>query len=235
MVNVSLEELLKAGAHFGHQKKRWNPKMAGYLHGVQDGVYVFDLIKTKALLEEALQVLADTVKSGGTVLLLGTKKQVKDKIASVAQTAGVYSVTERWLGGTLTNFTQIKISLRKLTEMKTKLASGEYKSRTKKERLLIKREITRLERFFSGLIGMENLPNLLFVVDTKRESTAVKEAKAKGVTTVAIVDSNSDPNVDYPIPMNDDATGALDYVLGLVEEALLAGKKSAPKEKKAEK
>lgn len=234
MAKVSLEELLKSGAHFGHQKKRWNPRMEEYLHAVEDGVYVFDLIKTKKHLEDALQALSDTVQNGGTVLLLGTKKQAKDKVMEIAEATGVFAVTERWLGGTLTNFSQIKSSLRKLAEMKEKLAAGDYKSRTKKERLLIRREIARLERFFGGIATLDKMPDILVIVDTKREQTALREAKAKGVTTIGIVDSNADPSVDYPIPMNDDATGALAYVLDLMQDAILEGQKKikTPKEEK---
>lgn len=233
-VKVSLEELLKSGAHFGHQKKRWNPRMEEYLHAVEEGVYVFDLIKTKQHLEDALQVLSDTAKSGGTILILGTKKQAKEKVAEIAEATGVFAVTERWLGGTLTNLNQIKVSLRKLADMKTKLAAGDYKSHTKKERLLIRREINRLERFFGGVATLEKLPDLLVIVDTKREQTALREAKTKGVTTIGIVDSNADPSVDYPIPMNDDATGALTYVLDLMQQAIVEGQKKikVPKDDK---
>lgn len=227
---VSAKTLLDAGAHFGHQARRWNPKMAPYLYGVQDGIHVFDLIKTKDLLEEALDVLKAAAKEGKTILFLGTKKQVKEKTKKVAEECGCRYVYERWLGGTLTNFDQIKKSLSKLSEMKGKMASGEYNKFTKKERLLMEREIARLERFFGGLSGMDKAPDIMFIIDTHKELSAVKEAKSVGVTTIGIVDSNSDPSlIDYPIPMNDDANMALEYVLDLVKEAILEGKGKAKK------
>ncbi|MBU0569295.1 30S ribosomal protein S2, partial [Patescibacteria group bacterium] len=226
-VKVSLKELIQAGAHFGHQSKRWNPKMAEYLHGVKDDVHVFDLVQTKTLLEEALSVLTKTSKEGKKILFLGTKKQAKKKIEEAAKACGSYFVNERWLGGTLTNFDQIKKSVNKLTEMKSKTAKGEYKEFTKKERLLIEREITRLERFFGGISEIETTPDLLIIIDIKRERSAVKEAQMNGIPVVAIVDSNCDPaGIDYPIPMNDDATRAISYVLDLMSEAILEGKGS---------
>lgn len=225
-VKVSLKELLEAGAHFGHQTKRWNPKMGEYLYGAQEGIHVFDLTKTKKKLEEALKVLKEASKAGKKILLVCTKKQAKVKAKEMAKATGIFCVTERWLGGSLTNFDQMQKSLRKLKEMKEKMAAGEYKHFTKKERLLLEREITRLERFFGGMSGMEELPDLLVVVDTKREAGAIKEAQKTEIETIGIVDSNSDPTVvDYLIPMNDDATKALEYVLNLMEKAILEGKK----------
>lgn len=226
-VKVDVKKLLETGAHFGHQARRWNPKMAPYIYGEQDGVHVFDLIKTKKALDEALQTLTDSVKKGKTILIVGTKKQAKDKVREIAQATGCFFVNERWLGGTLTNFEQIRKSCKKLTDMKKKMEAGEYKEFTKKERLLLEREIARLERFFGGVAGMEKLPEMLVVVDTKKGTGAVKEAKAKNIEIVGIVDSNSDPTlIDYPIPMNDDATRALEYVLSLIRDAILEGKKT---------
>jgi small subunit ribosomal protein S2 len=226
MIKISLEELLETGAHYGHQAKRWNPKMSPYLYGVQEGVHVFDLVKTKEALEEALSILKKTSAEGKVILLLGSKKQIKDKIIEIGKETGCPYVSERWLGGTLTNFDQIKRSLDKLAEMKEKLAAGEYKKYTKKERLLIEREIARLERFFGGMSSLEKLPDLIFIVDTHKEISAVKEAKRAKIETIGIVDSNADPSlIDYPIPMNDDATKALEYVLNLIKEAILEGKK----------
>lgn len=230
MTEVSLKELLEAGAHFGHQARRWNPKMAQYLYGTEEGVHVFDLVKTKAALEDALNFLTESAKEGKVIVLLGTKKQAKEKIIEIAQETGCPYVSERWLGGTLTNFDMIKKSLSKLAEMKTKMAAGEYAKFTKKERLLMEREIARLERFFGGLTSLEKTPDVLFVVDTHKEIGAVKEAKKSKVTVVGIVDSNADPTlIDYPIPMNDDAAKAVEYVLGLVKEAILEGKKKVKK------
>lgn len=230
MAEVSLKELIETGAHFGHQARRWNPKMAPYLYGIKEGVHVFDLTKTKAKLEEALEVLKVASKEGKTILFVGTKKQAKEKVREVALATGSFFIAERWLGGILTNFEQIKKSIRKLSEMKAKTAAGEYKIYTKKERLLIEREIERLERFFGGIANMNEIPSLLIVVDVKKEMGAVKEANVRGVEVVAIIDSNSDPTaVDYPIPMNDDATHAIEYVLDLIKTAILEGKKKIKK------
>lgn len=226
-VEVSLEGLLEAGAHFGHQTKRWNPKMEEYLYGSEGGVHIFDLVKTKEALEAALDLLTTSIKEGKTILLLGTKKQIKDKIRELGEDTGLPFVDERWLGGTISNFEQIKKSLKKLEDLKSKMASGEFNKFTKKERLLIDREITRLERFFGGLKGITKVPEVLFIIDTKREASAVREAERSGVTTIGIVDSNSDPDmIDYPIPMNDDASRALEYVLGLIKETVLDAKKA---------
>jgi small subunit ribosomal protein S2 len=233
MTRISLKKLIEAGAHFGHQTKRWDPRMEEYIYGAQDGVHVFDLTKTKKMLEEALDAMTKAVSEGETILFLGTKKQAKKKTRQVAEETGMPFVDERWLGGTLTNFGQMKKSIEKLKEMKEGREKGEYKHLTKKERLLIDREIERLERFFGGISSLEEKPEMLFVVDAKREEGAIKEAEKEGVGTVAIVDSNSDPtSVDYPIPMNDDATQAIEYVLELVGEAVKEGKSKKTKEKK---
>jgi len=231
-VKVSAEELLKAGAHYGHQVKHWNPKMEEYLYGQEEGVHVFDLIKTKALLEEALEFIQTSVSEGKEILLLGTKKQVKEKIIEVGKETQVAYISERWLGGTFSNFEQIKRSIKKLSEMKEKNAQGEYKKFTKKERVLIQREIERLERFFGGISNVKKIPDIIFIVDTHKETAVVREALSLNVKIVGIVDSNSDPSVvDYPIPMNDDASKALYYVLDLVKEAILEGKKKQIKSK----
>lgn len=227
MQDVSLKDLIESGAHFGHQSRRWNPKMEEYIYAQKEGVHVFDLTITKDKLEEALEFLSDSAKEGKQFLLLGTKKQASEKVREVAENTDIFFVSERWLGGTLTNFDQMKKSTSKLHEMKEKRKEGEYKHRTKKERVLIDREIERLERFFGGISDMDEIPDVLIVVDTKKEIIAVKEADMAGVTVVGIVDSNADPTlVDYPIPMNDDASKAVEYVLELMEEAILQGKGS---------
>jgi len=235
-INVSLEDLMDAGAHFGHQTKRWNPKMEEHLYGQEDGVHIFDLTKTKPLIDEALEFLAKEAKEGKKILILGTKKQIKDKVAEVAEKIGVAYVNERWLGGTISNFDQMKRSITKMEEMKENLATGFYNKYTKKERLLIDREITRLERFFGGVKSLTGIPDVLFVIDTKRESAAVREASTKKVQIVGIVDSNADPDlIDYPIPMNDDASKALEYILNLVGQAIEEGKKGVVQKVKTEK
>ncbi len=222
---VSLKELIESGAHFGHQVRRWNPKMQKYIYGEKDGVHIFDLTQTKTMLEEALAELKKAASEGKVILFVGTKKQAKEKVKEAAEAAGVFYINERWLGGTFSNFEQIKKSLRSLKSLKEGLANGEFNKRTKKEKLLIEREITRLERFFFGIIGMERIPEVMVVVDVKREKTSLREAKMKNVKTIAIVDTNADPNlVDYAIPMNDDASKALEYVLGLMATAINEGK-----------
>jgi len=222
---VSLEELVKSGAHFGHQSRRWNPKMAEYLYGEKDGIHIFDLTKTKEKLDEALDFLKQASKEGKTILFLGTKKQAKDKLTEVAKEAKVFYINERWLGGTLSNFEQIKKSVRKLSDLKSGMAKGEFNQNTKKERLLIEREIERLEKLVGGLTGIDKKPDVMVIVDTKKEFSAVREAKRLGVTMVGFVDSNADPtDIDYVVPMNDDASRALEYVLDLMGSAILEGK-----------
>lgn len=240
MVNISLEDLLDSGAHFGHQVRRWNPKVKEFVYGEQDGVHVFDLVKTKEAIEAACTEITKYIKEGKSVLLLATKKQSKDKALEILQDTGIAVVTERWLGGTITNFAQLKKSLDKLSDIKEKLGNGYYAKFTKKERLLIEREKERLERFFGGITNLKKIPDMLIVVDIKKEITAIKEATRKNVTIVGIVDTNSDPNlVDFPIPMNDDATKALELVLGYVKEAIKEGQgvsvKGAVKAKTAKK
>lgn len=199
--------------------------MEEYLYGEEGGVHVFDLIKTKALLEEALEYLTTSTKEGKVILFVGCKKQAQEKTREVAEATGSSFFNERWIGGTLTNFDQIKKSIKKLADMKEKTANGEYASNTKKERLLIDREIARLERYFGGISKLEKVPDILVVIDTHKEDSAIREANSKGVKTIGIVDSNADPEViDYPIPMNDDAVKAVDYVLDLMKDAILNGK-----------
>lgn len=226
-VKIKLEDLLDSGAHFGHQVKRWNPKVKEFVYGEQDGVHIFDLVKTKESLETALAEITKNIKEGKSILLLATKKQAKNKAMEIAQETGISIVTDRWLGGTITNFNQIKKSIDLLADMKAKLSSGYYAKYTKKERLLLEREKDRLERFFGGIASLKKVPNLLIVVDIRKEITAIKEASRKKIPVVGIVDTNSDPSlVDYPIPMNDDATKALELVLEYIKQAILEGKKS---------
>ena len=234
-VKISLEDLLESGAHFGHQVRRWNPKVKEFVYGEQDGVHIFDLVKTKESLEIALAEITKNIKEGKTILLLATKKQAKDKALEILNETGISVVTERWLGGTITNFNQIKKSLDKLVDMKEKLVNGYYAKYTKKERVLIEREKDRLERFFGGITNLKAIPDLLIVVDIRKEITAIHEANRKGIKVVGIVDTNSDPNmVDFPIPMNDDASKALHLVLEYIKLAILEGQK-VPKTSKVKK
>lgn len=220
-LEVSLEKLLEVGAHLGHQVRRWNPKMKEFIYGVSDGVHVFDLVKTKEKLEEALKVLKEAKKVHKSILFVGTKKQAQEKTKEVAEATGSFYITQRFLGGTFTNFSQIKKSINKLHDLKEKMKKGEFDSYTKKERLLISREIADLEKNFSGISEMAKLPDIVVIIDTHRERGALVESRRVGVTTIGLVDSNADPDiVDYPIPMNDDAVKAIEYVLDLMKEVL---------------
>lgn len=234
---VPLEELLEAGSHFGHQKRRWNPKMDEYLYTVRDGVHIFDLAKTAEGLGKAVEYVKELMAEGGTIIFLGTKRQAQAIVNEEAKKAGVFYVTERWLGGTITNWEQISKRIKLLEKMKEKREKGEYDKYTKKENVLIGREIAKLERFLGGLSGLKKIPDALFVVDTVREIAAVKEAKMSGVKVVGMVDSNADPAlVDYVIPANDDAVRSIKLVVSTIAEAAaegmgLKGKKKVPAKK----
>lgn len=231
---VSLKDLLEAGAHFGHQARRWNPKMKDYLFGVRDGIHIFDLAKTKEGLESASAFVKATASQGGKIIFVGSKRQAQAIIREEAKKAGMPFVDQRWLGGTLTNWGEIKKRVDKLLEMKEKREKGEYKKYTKKEQLLLDREISKLERKVGGLTELEDLPEAIFVVDTNKEKTAVREANRKGIPIVAVVDSNSDPDlVDYVIPANDDAVGAIKMIVSVIGEAAREGREIF--EKKAKK
>lgn len=235
-IDVSAEKLVETGAHFGHQMRRWNPKMKEFMYKEQDGTFIFDLIKTKSYLENALEMLAEAAKQGKVILFVGTKKQSKEELIKLAKETGNYYISERWLGGTFTNFAQLRRSLAKMEEMETKLKNGEYKGYTKKEKLLINREVEKLNRMIGGLRGIDKIPDVVFIIDTHKEETAVRESRRLNVPVVGIVDSNADPDViDYPIPMNDDAALAVNYVLDLVKEAISGSKAEKKTEKKAEK
>lgn len=234
VVEISLETLLESGAHFGHQYRRWNPKMADFMYSVKDGVYVFDLIKTKAALEEALQVLTKAAKENQVILFVGTKKQAKDKVKEIAEAVDSPYIIERWLGGTLTNFGQIKDTNNQIANLREKLKTAKEEGYTKKERLIIARKLEKLERMFGGITSLKKHPDLIVIIDTHREHVAIKEAKKVGIPTVGVVDSNANPDlVDYPVPMNDDASKTLDYVLDLFKAAVLLGKGKKQKVKNA--
>jgi len=220
-IDVSVEELLEKGAHYGHKTKRWNPKSGPYVHGVIAGAHIFDLFKTREALISALSVISDASKKGETILVVGTKKQVKDKVKETAQRAGIPYVDQRWLGGTLTNFDQIKRSIEKMKKIKKGLSEGEYDDLTKKERLSLKRKAGKLASSVGGIAELAKIPELIIFMDVNGERQAVREAKLMGVSTIGIVDSNADPTtVDYPIPMNDDSAEAFEYVLDLIAKAI---------------
>jgi small subunit ribosomal protein S2 len=201
--------------------------MKDYLFDARDGVHIFDLAKTKEGLDKAATFVKTTTAEGGKIIFVGTKRQAQAIITEEAKKAGMPWVSERWLGGTITNWEQIKRSIDKLVEMREKRDKGEYKKYTKKEQLLLDQEIRRLEKFFGGLSWLERLPEAIFVVDTKKEETAVKEAARKGIPVIAIVDSNSDPSlVDWIIPGNDDAVGTIKLIVQTIGEAAKEGREA---------
>jgi small subunit ribosomal protein S2 len=221
MRNITLEQLLEAGCHFGHQVRRWNPTMAKYIYGDRNGVHIFDLVKTKEGLDAALEFLHGLAKEGKTVLFLGTKRQAADEVRRIATEVGMPYLSVRWPGGLFTNFAQLQKSVRRMVDLKEKRDKGELKKYTKREQLLLDREIAKLEKTFSGIASMNKLPDALFVVDTHKEEVAVREAIAAKIPVVGIVDTNANPNiVDYVIPANDDADKSLKLILEAVGSAL---------------
>lgn len=232
--SISLKDLLEAGSHFGHQGRRWNPSMKPYIFDERDGVHIFDLVKTKENLDRALEFVTNTVKSGGKVLFVGTKRQADALVKSEAMRVGMPFVTVRWLGGTLTNWQEINKRIFRLKDLKDKREKGELKKYTKREQLLLDREINKLERFLGGIASLEKLPAALFVVDTHREEVAVREAVRMHIPVVGMVDTNGDPSlVDYVIPINDDAVKSIELIVKAVSEAVEEGQK--PETKKEEK
>lgn len=227
-MEVSLKELLEAGCHFGHQTVRWHPKMKPYIFAARDGIHIFDLAKTREGLIEGASFINKTIKEGKKVLFVGTKRQANDMILKLAKELDQPYVVERWLGGTLTNWDQMKKRVDKMAQMKQEREAGEYQKFTKRERLLLDREITKLEHFFGGVSQLEKLPDAIFFVDTRKEKAAVAEALAKGIPIVGICDTNSNPSdIDYVIPANDDAQGSIEMILGKIREAVLGGKKTS--------
>lgn len=223
MPDFSMRQLLEAGVHFGHQKHRWNPKMERFIFGVRNDIHILDLSQSVPLLQRALQLVSDTVADGGRVLFVGTKRQAAPVVADAARQSAQYFVNSRWLGGTLTNWQTISRSISRLRELEAQLAEG-AEGLTKKERLLLDREKERLERDLGGIKDMGNLPNLLFVIDTNKEANAIKEARRLGIPVIAIVDTNSDPDVvDFPVPGNDDASRALELYCSLISRAAIDG------------
>jgi len=229
---ISLKDLLEAGCHFGHQARRWNPKMEPYIYLKREGVHIFDLGITAKKLKEAMEYARDLVAQGKTIVFVGTKRQAAPIVREEAEKCGTPYVSVRWLGGTMTNWEQIKKSLDRLKDLEEKKESGEFKKYTKKENVLIDREIEKLERFFGGLRALKDIPEAVFVVDVKKEIAVVKEAMQKGVTVVGMVDTNADPDiVDYMIPANDDAVSSIKLVVAKMAEAVADGKALKGKKK----
>lgn len=222
--DYSMRQLLEAGAHFGHQTHRWNPKMDRFIYGSRNNIHIIDLSQTVPLLDQALKVVSDTVAGGGRVLFVGTKRQASEIIADAAKRSAQYYVNARWLGGMLTNWQTISKSIKRLRELETLFDGGEAAAITKKERLMLTRERDKLERALGGIKDMGGTPDILFIVDTNKEAIALLEAKKLGIPVVAVLDSNCDPDhVDYPIPGNDDASRAISLYCDLIAKAALDG------------
>lgn len=228
MPRVEVAELLAAGCHFGHLTRRWNPKMRPYIFMERNGIHVIDLKKSQALLDEACNAVSHLVAEGKRILFVGTKKQAKEMIREEAVRAQQFYVSERWLGGTLTNFTTIRKSVKRLTNIEKMESDGTFDKITKKEGLFLQREKDKLNKVLSGVVEMTRLPGALFVIDTKRETIAVKEARKLGIPVFAIVDTNCDPDdVDYVVPANDDAIKSIQVVTKAFADAVLEGKERA--------
>ncbi len=221
MISIGIKELLDAGVHFGHQTKRWNPKMKPFIFDARNGIHIIDLSKTLSQLEAACGFLASTVSKGNKVLFVGTKKQAQQAIKEAAKDSGQFYVTERWLGGTLTNFATIKRSIARLKEIEKMEADGTINKYVKQEQSVIRREAARLVKFFDGIRAMDKAPGALFVVDIKREHNAVAEARRLKIPVVAIVDTNCDPDlVTYPIAGNDDAIRSVRMILATIGQTI---------------
>jgi small subunit ribosomal protein S2 len=221
---LSVKELFEAGVHFGHQTKRWNPKMRPFIYGARSGIHIVDLDQTARLFKRAFDFLSETVARGGSVLFVGTKRQAQEIVREEARRAGMYFVTNRWLGGTLTNFRTIKGGLDRLRTLERMKEDGTYSQLPKKETVQLEKERTRLEKYIGGLKGMGAVPQAIFVIDPAQETIAVSEAKRLSVPIVAITDTNCDPDmVDYIIPGNDDAIRSVRLITGAVADACVYG------------
>ena len=221
MISIGVKELLDSGVHFGHQTKRWNPKMKPFIFDARNGIHIIDLSKTLNQLEAACDFMAATVRQGNKVLFVGTKKQAQQAVKETAKECGQYYVTERWLGGTLTNFATIKRSIGRLKQIEKMETDGSINNYVKQEQSMIRREAARLVKFFDGIRTMDKHPGAMFVVDIKREHNAVAEARRLKIPVIAIVDTNCDPDlVDYPIAGNDDAIRSVRMILATVGQTI---------------
>ncbi|WP_077534278.1 30S ribosomal protein S2 [Massiliimalia massiliensis] len=235
MAVVSMKQLLEAGVHFGHQTRRWNPKMAEYIFTERNGIYIIDLQKTVKKLEEAYNFVRDVVADGGEILFVGTKKQAGDSIKEEALRCGMHYVNARWLGGMMTNFKTIKRRIKRLEQLRTMQEDGTFDLLPKKEVIKLNLEIEKLEKFMGGIKNMNKLPGALFVVDPRKEKIAVAEAKNLGIPVVAIVDTNCDPDdIDYVIPGNDDAIRAVKLLAGAMADAVLESRQGEQMEEAVE-
>ncbi|MBU1566703.1 MAG: 30S ribosomal protein S2 [Proteobacteria bacterium] len=224
MTTVSVRDMLQAGVHFGHQTRRWNPKMKSYIYGPRNGIYIINLDLTKRLFDKACDFITEEIKSGGTLLFVGTKRQAQEIIKEEAKRCGMYYVDHRWLGGMLTNFQTIKNSIDRLKSIESMQADGSINRFPKKEILIMEKERIKLERNVGGIKDMRNLPSVLFVIDPRKEDIAVSEAVKLGLPVVAITDTNCDPDgIDFIIPGNDDAIRSIRLICHHIAEAVLAG------------
>ncbi len=225
MAIVSMKQLLEAGVHFGHQTKRWNPKMKEYIFTERNGIYIIDLQKTLKKIEEAYNFVKECVMNGGTVLFVGTKRQAQDVVKSEAERCEMFYVNQRWLGGLLTNFKTIRKRIERLKELERMEKEGMFEALPKKEVVRLEREKSKLEKYLGGIKDMTDIPDVLFVVDPRKEKIAVTEANRLEVPVVAIVDTNCDPDpIDYPIPGNDDAIRSIKLITSIIADAVLEGK-----------
>ena len=232
---ISMKQLLEAGVHFGHQTRRWNPKMATYIFTERNGIYIIDLQKTVKKLEEAYFFVRDTAANGDAILFVGTKKQAQDAIKEEAERCGQYFVNARWLGGMLTNFKTMRTRIDRLNQLKKMQEDGTFDLLPKKEVIKLQLEIAKLEKYLGGVKEMKKLPGAMFVVDPRKEKNAIAEAKKLGIPVVAIVDTNCDPDeVDYVIPGNDDAIRAIKLISQTMANAVLEGKQGEQLEVAAE-
>ena len=222
--DFSMRQLLEAGAHFGHQAHRWNPKMSPYIFGTRNNIHILDLSQSVPMLSRALQAVSDTVAKGGRVLFVGTKRQAQDAIADAAKRSAQYYVNSRWLGGMLTNWKTISASIQRLRKVDEMLNAGSGGGLTKKERLMLSRERDKLEKALGGIKDMGGTPDMIFVIDTNKEALAIKEAQRLGIPVAAIVDSNSDPDgITFPVPANDDAGRAIQLYCDLIARSAIDG------------
>ena len=224
MAKITIQTLLDAGCHYGHQTRRWNPKMKPYIFGERNGIYILDLKQTLLDADKAYTFLKDTAAKGGTILFVGTKKQAQEPIATQAARANMPYINQRWLGGMLTNFVPMRSRIDRMEKLEAMVETGEMAARGKKEQAVLTKELEKLQRNLGGVRDMKALPQALFVVDSKREEIAIKEANRLGIPVVSLLDTNSDPDVvDYGIPANDDAIRSVDLMCELAADAVLAG------------
>ena len=232
---ISMKQLLEAGVHFGHQTRRWNPKMAEYIFAERNGIYIIDLQKTVKKLEEAYMFVRDVAANGDNVLFVGTKKQAGESIKEEAERAGAHYVNARWLGGMMTNFKTIRRRIQRLEQLRKMQEDGTFDRLPKKEVGKLELEIEKLEKYLGGIKTMDKLPGALFIVDPRKERIAVAEAKKLGIPIVAIVDTNCDPDeIDYVIPGNDDAIRAVKLIAGTMADAIIEGRQGAQSAEDAE-